>query len=116
MPTKYDEQGKRVRKRYVRKGFVDVRVRRRKGPRCELCGRKHYPAQGCWTGPQSRKRDLKALKARAKAEADAAAIRATVPDPAGQVVFRGKRPASEGRQAPLERPDVGGIGRVRRYR
>ncbi len=104
--------GKKVRKRYRRPGYFDVRVRRRHGPLCEKCKRRHYPFQGCWTGPETRKRQLKAPREHKRALEESAKLRATVPDPAAAVVFR-DRPAP----APRARTDhgrpEGGFGAIR---
>lgn len=46
-----------------RRGYLDTRRRRRAGPVCDTCQKRHWPDQKCWTGPLNARRDLKKLRA-----------------------------------------------------
>lgn len=43
-------------KRGVHKGYWDTRLRRRDGPVCRLCNKRHYKHQKCWSGPYDARR------------------------------------------------------------
>ena len=68
--TRYGKQGK------AHGGYPDMRVRRRDGPLCATCGRRHYAFQGCWSGPLNVKRDRKREHVLAEAQAAAAFLEA----------------------------------------
>ena len=57
-------------------GYLDMRVRRRDGPLCGTCGRRHYAFQGCWSGPLNVKRDRKSEHRVTEAKAAAAFLEA----------------------------------------
>jgi hypothetical protein len=94
-----------------RRGYHDLKVKRRDGPVCDTCGRRHFPFQGCWSGPLDQRRDRADI--RRQREESAALERARAQ--AAEIHARQKAPEWVGRPPSRDGARlVQGPGAVRR--